>query len=152
MPHMMFEGHEFTPRGSAPPLSGGDVFRFCQFDDIDIEGVSYSGVMEGCTFTRGRFYWGLLNVASLIDVRFVDCIFPGTSFRGCRLVQCAFENCRFVLDNLGGSATIDDCSFTECSFERCIFQRAPQDSGDVITPRNRLYACRISKCEGLTAR
>lgn len=149
---MLIEGQDFTPQSGAPPLTGEDVFRFCQFDNLDVDGVSFAGMMEGCTFTRGRFYWGLFNTASLIDVRFVDCIFPGTSFRGCRFVRCTFESCRFVLDNLGGSATIDDCSFTECRFERCSFKRAPQDKSDVVTASNRFYGCRVTGCEGLTAR
>ena len=149
---MLIEGQEFNAKLGAPTLTVEDVFRFCQFDDLDVDGVSFAGMMEGCTFTRATFYWGFFNTTALIDVRFVDCVFPGTSFRGCRLVECAFVNCRFVLDNLGGSATIDECSFTECRFEGCSFERSPRDTGDVVTASNRFYGCQISGCDGLAPR
>ncbi len=109
---MLYEGLEFTPRLGARRSTARTFSASARSTTSMSTAVSFSGLMEGCTFTRAQLYWGFFNVASLIDVRFVDCVFPGASFRGCRLVQCTFENCRFILDNLGGSATIDDCSFT----------------------------------------
>lgn len=107
---MLIENQEFNAKLGAPPLTGDGVFRLCTFEGIDLDGAGFTGVLEGCRLQRSQFYWGLFNTASLIDTHFVACVFPGTSFRGCRLVNCAFADCRFVLDNLGCSASIDDCS------------------------------------------
>jgi uncharacterized protein YjbI with pentapeptide repeats len=106
----------------APPQAGGwgdSVIRRSTFDALDLEGLSFDGLMEGCVFTSTEIYWGLFNCALVARTRFEACRFRGTSFRGCTFVDCEFVDCAFELDNLGGDCTIDDCTMAACRFVGC---------------------------------
>jgi hypothetical protein len=134
-----------------PPPSPRDwdesVFRFCTFDSLELEGLSFAGIMQSCTFTSCQFYWGLFNCALLAEVRFVDCSFPSTSFRTVKLVDCTFERCRFELDNLGGDCTISDCLIASTTFDRCHWIAKPSRGKRDIT-NTRWLGCTQAACTG----
>ena len=110
----LFEEVEFSPRKRHLRDWGDKVFRYCTFEDIDYDGASFDGAMIHCMLRRVTLYWGFFNTATLQSVAFEDCVFPGTSFRGCTFTDCTFTRCRFILDNLGGSCTIDGLPSTAC--------------------------------------
>lgn len=146
---MPTEYQDYSRKKGPPPEWGETYFCYCQFSDLDIDGVSFDGLMHYCTLERSKFYWGLFNTAAFLHVRFIDCVFPGSSFRGCHFVACEFLRCRFTLDNLGGAAVIDDCTLTECRFENCSFERSSQEDSPLLTPKTRLYGCTLEGCTGI---
>ena len=146
---MLIEEETFDESHPPPlPASWGEhVFRFCTFDGLPLEGLSFDGIMQSCTFTGCQFYWGFFNCALLADVRFVDCTFPGASFRSAKLIACTFERCRFELDNLGGDCTIADCLIVATAFDRCHWIAKP-DRGKRDITNTRWLACTQSACRG----
>lgn len=118
------------------------------FDALDLEGLSFDGVMDGCVITSTEFYWGLFNSALVARTRFEACRFRGTSFRGCTLVDCEFVDCRFDLDNLGGDCTIDDCLIAACRFVAASWATKASDVPRDIT-RTRWLGCTQERCNGL---
>lgn len=146
---MFFEHREFGGDHGLPESWDDSVFSSCTFDGLGVEGLSVDGAMLWCTVRRSEFYWGLFNTAALVNVRFQDCRFPGTSFRGCRMVECTFEHCRFVLDNLGGTCTVDDCILADCVFDNCRFDHKAGERQSVFTPDNRIYGCSQRNTIGL---
>ena len=170
----LFEEVEFSPRKRHLRDWGDKVFRYCTFEDIDHDGASFDGAMIHCILRRVTLYWGFFNTATLQSVAFEDCIFPGTSFRGCTFTDCTFTRCRFILDNLGGSCTIDGCVLTGCVFSNCTFEhrKTTADEGEpkrdgkprrklpkyltesqrppqTIFESNRIHDCRQVGCRGL---
>ncbi len=135
-------------RPPPPPGEWRDcVIRRSTFDALDLEGLSFDGVMEGCAFTSTGFYWGLFNSALVARTRFEACRFPATSFRGCTFVDCAFVDCRFELDNLGGDCTIDDCIMATCRFVGCLWTAKVVGGTRDIT-RTRWLGCTHELCKG----
>lgn len=172
----LFEAVEFSPRKRHLREWGDKVFRYCTFEDLDQDGVGFDGMMAYCTLRRVTLYWGFFNTAVLQNVEFEDCTFPGTSFRGCTFTDCTFTRCRFILDNLGGSCTIDGCVLSGCTFRGCTFEhraataelREPAKSADrdrrklprhlseaqrppqtIFTADNRIHGCTQTGCRGL---
>jgi len=96
-----------------------DVFRYCTFDGLDVEGPGFEGIAVGCTFRSSSWYWSLFNTAKFVEVEFTDCIFRGCSFAGCVFAICRFVNCTFTKDNLGGDCRFDDCSWFNCEQSGC---------------------------------
>lgn len=131
----------------SPASWGESVFRFCTFDGLALEGLNCGGIVQLCTFTSCRFYWGFFNCALLADVRFVDCTFPGASFRSTKFVDCTFERCRFELDNLGGDCTISDCLVVSTTFDRCHWLTKPGRGQRDIT-NTRWLGCTQTACSG----
>jgi hypothetical protein len=122
------------------------VFRYCTFHGLRLEGIHVGGTIQQSTLTDCDFYWGLFNTALLADVKFIDCVFPGTAFRGARIVACTFQRCRFIPGNMGGSVTFDDCLVAGCMFERCEWIVNPGEKHDVN--KTQWAACRQSQCRG----
>lgn len=91
-----------------------DVFRYCSFESLDLQGEAFEGVLIDCNFAGSTWYWGLFNTTRLIGVEFRDCVFRGTAFHGCIFANCRFLNCSFVADNLRA-----ECRFTECHWSGC---------------------------------
>lgn len=146
---MLIEGETFDDDNAPPsPIEWGDtVFRHCTFEEIDLEGVIFGGIMEGCTFSNSEFYWGLFNVALVAGVRFEECRFRSSSFRGSTFVDCTFKECTFELDNLGSDCTIDDCLMAACAFESCTWTiKQGGDRRDVT--RTRWLGCTQRECTG----
>jgi uncharacterized protein YjbI with pentapeptide repeats len=146
---MLIENEAFDPQSPppAPGTWGEAVFRYCTLEGLALEGLSFDGIMQSCTFTSCRFYWGFFNCALLDEVRFVDCTFPGTSFRTARLLDCTFERCSFDLDNLGGDCTIADSTIVSCAFDRCRWIAKPSRGKRDIT-NTRWLDCRQNACQG----
>ena len=110
----LHEGTEFTVRSELPRGWEDDVFRYCTFAGLDVEGQAFEGVLSGCTLKDCSWYWGLFNTATFVQVEFHGCVFRGSGFAGCLFAKCRFVDCRFVKDNLGA-----DCRFTECAWYDC---------------------------------
>jgi len=105
----VFEGR--LPKG----ISWEDqVFNFCEFRNVQGEGLHIASAFLDCTFTQCDLYWTLANIATFVGVKFQDCQFRGCSFSGCRFVECAFEGCCFMDDNLGGSCNFDGSRWYGC--------------------------------------
>jgi uncharacterized protein YjbI with pentapeptide repeats len=134
-----------------PPPRSDDwrdgVIRRSTFDAVDLEGLSFDGVMEACIITRAEFYWALFNCALVAGTRFESCRFSGASFRGCTFVDCEFVNCAFGLDNLGGDCTIDDCIMAACRFAGCSWTTKANGGRRDIT-RTRWLGCTQERCTG----
>ena len=123
------------------------IIRRSTFDAIDLEAVSFDGVMEACIIKSAEFYWTLFNCALVAGTRFERCRFSGTSFRGCTFVDCSFVDCTFGLDNLGGDCTIDDCLMAACRFTGCSWISKAADGRRDIT-RTRWLGCIQDRCTG----
>ncbi|WP_423372883.1 pentapeptide repeat-containing protein [Dyella acidisoli] len=111
---MQIENETFEHRLSKPLSWEEHVFRFCEFRDIDGQGLHITSEFIDCEFDDGDFYWALFNGIALVGVTFRNCRFRGCSFSGCRVVECSFEHCEFTQDNLGG-----DCTFRGSRWYAC---------------------------------
>ena len=147
---MLIEDAHFNE--DQPPPTPWDwrdsVIRRSAFDALELEGLSFDGVMEGCVVTSTEFYWGLFNCALVAGTRFEACRFRSSSFRGCTFVDCAFVDCRFELDNLGSDCTIDDCLMAACRFVGCSWTTREDGAPRDIT-RTRWLGCSQESCTGL---
>ncbi len=126
---------------------GDAVIRRTTFDALDLEGLMFDGLMEGCVVTSSQFYWAFFNTALLARTRFEACRFMGASFRGCLLVDCEFVDCRFELDNIGGDCTIEDCTIAACRFVGCTWIVRAGDRRDIS--RTSWLGCAQERCTGL---
>jgi hypothetical protein len=124
------------------------VFRYCSFKNLEVPIPGFDGILYSCNFDHVEWYWGLFNLATLIETRFLDCSFLGTSFAGCSLVRCKFENCRFGPDNLAGLCSIRECLFVETEFTNCEFVLEAPIKRPVFED-NRWYGCTRSGCQGM---
>lgn len=97
-----------------------EVFRYCQFNALDLEGEIFTGALLGCEFKASSFYLGLFNNATLARTRFEDCAFNGTSFKDCVLTECEFIRCHFAEDNMGGECQFDGSRWYACKQSECI--------------------------------
>jgi len=118
----LHESVEFTSPSALSDNGHDDVFRYCTFDGLDVEGHIFEGIAVGCTFKNSAWYLSMFVSAKFVDVEFRGCVFRGGRFAACVFARCKFVDCRFVKDNLGG-----DCILTECAW----------------------YDCRQAGCEGL---
>ena len=113
-----------------PPMRPNDwgysVIRRTTFDALDLEGLSFDGLMQGCVITSTELYWGFFNCAVVVGTRFEACRFPGASFRGC---------------------TIDDCLMAACRFVDCAWTTKAGDVARDIT-RTRWLGCTQERCTG----
>ncbi len=123
------------------------VIRRCTFDGLEFEGVTFDGLIEGCSFLSSELYWVLFNVAIVANTRFEACRFRSASFRGTTFVDCEFVECTFDLDNLGSDCTIDDCLMAACRFTRCTWLTKAGDTTRDIT-RTRWLGCSATDCDG----
>ena len=148
---MLIESEAYDDTNAPPkPEEWGDtVYRHCTFDALDLEGVIFGGIMDGCAFTGCEMYWAFFNVALVAGTRFEDCTFLGASFRGCTFVDCKFVDCAFALDNLGSDCTIDDCTMAACTFERCEWAtKVSRPAGKRDITKTRFLGCTQDDCEG----
>jgi uncharacterized protein YjbI with pentapeptide repeats len=91
------------------------VFQFCEFRDIQGEGLHITSAFLDCTFSQCDLYWVLGNIATFVGVTFRGCTFSGCSFSGCRFVECTFQDCRFTKSNLGGNCSFDGSRWYGCT-------------------------------------
>ena len=123
------------------------VLRRCTFDGLDLEGVTFDGLIEACTFMSTELYWVLFNCTVVVKTRFEACYFRSASFRGATFVDCEFVECSFELDNLGSDCTIDDCLMAACTFERCTWVLKAGDAKRDVT-QTRWLGCTATGCQG----
>jgi len=90
-------------------------FKYCEFDEFDLEGNIACSDFVSCTFNKIDWYWGFFSGANFIRCRFVDCVFRGCSFGDARFVDCELTRCQFVNDNLGGACNFDGAAAYGCT-------------------------------------
>ncbi len=112
---MHFEAEQFETRLESRDDWSDNVFQFCQFRHMDLEGALVDSIFVGCTFEECEWYCSLFTCAVLVNVKFEKCKFRGTSFGSCKFVECEFHDCEFIKDNLNG-----DCSFNDVQWYNCI--------------------------------
>ncbi len=115
----LHESTDFADRSDLPRGWEDDVFRYCTFSNLDVEGDAFEGALIGCRISDSSWYWGLFNITKFVEVKFSNCVFRGSAFAGCLFVKCYFENCRFVKDNLDASCRFDECSWYDCEQTGC---------------------------------
>ena len=145
---MMIEGELYDADNEPPTSDWRDaVIRRCTFDGLELEGTTFDGLLENCTFTSTELYWVLFNCAVVANTRFEACRFRSASFRGATFVDCQFIDCKFELDNLDSDCTIDDCLMAACSFAGCTWITKPGDARRDIT-KTRWLGCTQKSCKG----
>ncbi len=145
---MLIEHQEFN-RESGPPHSRlweDAVFRWCNFSQLEIEGKMIGGALLGCELRKIDWYWGFFNTALLAHTNFKNCIFRGSNFASSELVQCIFDDCQFVLDNMRGQCTFERCVVVECTFNRCEIVKGSR--GEPVFIDSRWYGCSQNDCSG----
>jgi uncharacterized protein YjbI with pentapeptide repeats len=116
---MLFENQTFAFKLSKPVSLDENVFRYCEFADMQFEGGDVTSMFLGCSFTGCGWYWGLFNTTILVDVKFVDCTFYGTAFSGARFINCEFEDCKFLKDNLNTECKFNEVRWFACTQKNC---------------------------------
>jgi uncharacterized protein YjbI with pentapeptide repeats len=101
-------------------IKSEEFFRYCEFESASLEGGEFDGVFVFCTFKSIEWYWGLFNIAVLVDCKFDKCVFRGASFSSCRLVNCTFNNCQFLRDNLDSLCVAPGTFVYGCQFQNCV--------------------------------
>lgn len=143
----LIEHAEFD-RNSRPFRQDDQIYRYCSFTDLNIEGFGVSGPLIGCVLQGVDWYWGLFNTAMVSRTTFKNCTFRGTSFMGCRFIECEFEDCRFQLSNLGGPCRFEGCILVDCRLDRCEFVLENPHARPVFTD-TRWHGCTRTRCTGL---
>ena len=92
---MLIENEHFDADNALPSMLRDDVFRTSTFDGLEIEGVTFDGIIESCQFAICELYWMLFNCTLVAGVRFECCQFRSASFRGATFVECEFVECTF---------------------------------------------------------
>ncbi len=114
---MLIDRQDFVSKTGFPASAeNGEVFLYCGFSDLEIDGRGFDGALIGCKFENIDWYWGLFNEVLISKTKFVGCKFRGTSFVGCRFLDCEFAGCEFAADNVGGFCKFKDCVLVECKF------------------------------------
>lgn len=126
---------------------GERIFRYCTFDDLSLEGLSHTGILQGCTMTGCDIYWGHFNTALISSVRFLDCRFRGTAFSTAQIIDCTFERCQFTLDNVGGDCTMTKCIVAATMLDNCSWQTKPGKPRSITSTR--FVGCTQQRCRGL---
>lgn len=115
----LHESADFAGKTELPKGWEDDVFRYCTFSNIDVEGKAFEGILSACTIIDSSWYWGLFNTTKFVEVQFRNCVFRGSAFAGCLFAKCRFERCRFVKDNLDAGCTFSECSWYDCEQTSC---------------------------------
>jgi uncharacterized protein YjbI with pentapeptide repeats len=113
------ESIDFTGKSELPRGWEEDVFRYCTFSGIELEGKAFGGILSACTVSDSSWYWGLFNLTRFIEVEFRNCVFSGSAFAGCIFAKCSFQGCRFLKDNLNADCSFPDCLWYDCEQEGC---------------------------------
>jgi uncharacterized protein YjbI with pentapeptide repeats len=119
---MSRESETFATPGEASTAfaENDEIFRWCRFETVRLEGGESDGVFLSCTFQGFDWYWGIFNLALFVGCKFERCTFRGTAFSGCRFVECSFTECRFLADNLGGACSASDTNLYGCTSTDCV--------------------------------
>lgn len=91
-----------------------NCFKYCEFNDIELEGQHIDSDFIDCRFENFYCYWGIFNIVNFVGCRFTNCTFRGSCFPDCVFVECEFYNCRFIKDNLNS-----DCDFRDSRAYNC---------------------------------
>jgi uncharacterized protein YjbI with pentapeptide repeats len=110
-----------------------NYFKFCEFENLSVEGKHISSDFVSCSFVKMEWYWGLFNCANFVNCLFTDCVFRGTAFPDCKFVECTLTNCRFVKDNLAAN----------CDFSRAIAYGCTINGGEGF--KAELYRAHLSE-------
>ncbi len=129
----LHESTDFAGNSELPKGWENDVFRYCTFSNIDVEGKAFEGILSDCAISDSSWYWGLFNTTKFIEVKFQNCVFRGSSFGSCVFARCRFEDCRFVKDNLNTGCTFSECSWYDCEQVRC--EGLPRQFASEMKPR-----------------
>jgi uncharacterized protein YjbI with pentapeptide repeats len=97
-----------------------NYFKFCDFENISIEGGVIGSDFIDCSFKNVDWYWGLFSGANFVNCLFNDCVFRGSAFPDGKFVECSLVNCRFIQDNLTA----------DCDFSRTIAYRCSTNNGE----------------------
>lgn len=116
---MLFDSQQFDRHLIAPVSWSDNVFRYCDFAQLDTEGGDVDSVFISCTFEKCDWYWGLFNLAVFVQVKFVNCKFRGSAFSGSRFIECDFSNCEFTIDNLNSGCSFEDTAWYGCTQNNC---------------------------------
>jgi uncharacterized protein YjbI with pentapeptide repeats len=92
-----------------------NYFKFCDFENVSVDGGTVGSDFVDCSFKDVEWYWGLFSGSNFVNCLFRDCVFRGSTFADCRFVACSLTNCRFVKDNLDG-----DCDFSKTVAYGCL--------------------------------
>ncbi|WP_457444117.1 pentapeptide repeat-containing protein [Roseateles sp. P5_E4] len=115
----LHESTDFAGRSDLPRGWENDVFLYCTFSNLNVEGAAFEGVLSSCRVNNSSWYWGLFNTAKFVEVEFTNCVFRGSAFAGCLFVKCRFVNCKFAKDNLDANCRFDECSWHDCEQTGC---------------------------------
>ncbi len=115
----LHESIGFTTLSALSDDTRDDVFRYCTFDGLDVEGQFFEGIVVGCKFNNSVWYLSLFSTTKFVDVEFRECVFRGCSFAQCVFARCRFVDCQFVKDNMGGDCRFDDCAWYDCLQTEC---------------------------------
>jgi uncharacterized protein YjbI with pentapeptide repeats len=116
---VLHEYIDFAGNAELPKGWEDDVFRYCTFARLDIEGSAFVGILSGCKVKDSSWYWGLFNMTTFVQVEFDGCVFRGSSFAGCLFAKCRFVNCKFLRNNLNADCTFDKCAWYDCEQTEC---------------------------------
>jgi uncharacterized protein YjbI with pentapeptide repeats len=116
---VLHESIEFVGNAELPKGWEDDVFRYCTFTGLDVDGAAFEGILNGCRVNDSSWYWGLFNTTTFVRVEFNGCVFRGSGFAGCLFAECRFVNCKFLRDNLHAACTFDGCRWYDCEQTEC---------------------------------
>jgi uncharacterized protein YjbI with pentapeptide repeats len=132
---VLHDSTDFSARSDLPRGWQDDVFRYCTFTGLDVEGQAFEGILSNCTLSDSSWYWGLFNTTRFIEVEFRNCVFRGSAFAGCIFAKCRFENCRFAKDNLDADCSFGECAWFDCEQAGC--EGLPREFASEVKPRKR---------------
>ncbi len=115
----LHESTDFPGKAALPKRWQDDVYRYCTFADLDLEGQAFEGLLDACVLSHCTWYWGLFNGTRFIEVEFRNCVFRGAAFAACLFVKCRFVNCRFLKDRMESPCRFDDCAWFSCAQLGC---------------------------------
>jgi uncharacterized protein YjbI with pentapeptide repeats len=116
----LHESIDFVGKSDLPGDWRDDVYRYCRFKDLDVEGEAFEGILVGCKIKDSSWYEGLFNMTTFVQVEFDGCVFLGSGFAGCIFAKCRFVNCKFLKDNLNADCTFDKCTWYDCEQIGCV--------------------------------
>jgi hypothetical protein len=70
---------DFAGNSDLPGDWQDDVYRYCTFTGLDVEGDALTGVLIGCKVKDCSWYWGLFNTTTFVRVEFNRCVFQAES-------------------------------------------------------------------------
>jgi len=111
---MQIDSETFDRELAGPATWEEQTFRYCTFQNFEVDGPHITANFIDCIFDHCDMYWALFNVATLVGVTFRDCQFRGCAFSGCRFVECTFENCQFTTDNFNKPCRFEGTRWYNC--------------------------------------